>query len=91
MPTKAAPIATIRRPVAHGRNPAQRPNAYPHTNNIAIATALDKRSANRASSIRMNGMTIGKVDTKLSKQRVRQRHPKPGATCFRIASMTWAL
>ena len=20
-----------------------------------------------------------------------QRHPKPGATCFRIASITWAL
>ena len=68
MPTNAAPIATIKRPVAHGRNPAQRPNAYPQTNNIAIATALEKRSANRASPIRMNGMTIGKVDTKLSKQ-----------------------
>ena len=23
--------------------------------------------------------------------KTRQRHPKPGATCFRIASMTWAL
>jgi hypothetical protein len=30
-PTSAAPMATIERPVVHGRNPAQRPNAYPHT------------------------------------------------------------
>src|SRR5262245_4789660 len=38
-PTSAAPMATIERPVVHGRNPAQRPNAYPHTNTIAIVTA----------------------------------------------------
>src|SRR6516162_841244 len=67
-PTNAAPTATIERPVAHGRNPAQRPSAYPHTNSIPMATALERRSANRTSPIRMNGMTIGNVDRKLSKQ-----------------------
>src|SRR5262249_33584342 len=67
-PTNTAPTATIDRPVAHGRNPAQRPKAYPHTNNIPMATALERRSANLASPIRMKGMTIGNVDRKLSKQ-----------------------
>ena len=89
MPTNAAPIATIRRPVAHGRNPAQRPNAYPQTNNIAIATALEKRSANRASPIRMNGMTIGKVDTKLSKQMPAAPSPSRFVSRGRSGSGNW--
>src|SRR5262249_12720082 len=66
-PTNARPTATVERPVAHGRNPAQRPSAYPHTNSIPMATALERRSANRASPMKMNGMTIGNVDRKLSK------------------------
>ena len=68
-PTNAPPTTTIDRPIASGRNPAQCPKTYPHKNNMAMATIFETRSASLASPIKMNGMTIGNVDTKLSKHR----------------------
>jgi hypothetical protein len=67
-PTMTLPSATNERPIDPGRNPAQRPNMNPHRNSIAIATAFDTRSASFASPMSKNGMTMGNVDRKLSRQ-----------------------
>jgi hypothetical protein len=68
MPTSVPPSTIIARPIANGESPAQRPNAYPQRNNIAMATAFERRSADLASPMNMNGIAIGKVEMKQSVQ-----------------------
>src|SRR5262249_25606419 len=65
--TSAAPIATMTRPVSHGRNPEAFASFQPPQKRSTIAMALEIRSARIASGTKKKGSTTGKVERKTSR------------------------